>query len=97
MVECIQGESGVHPCTAEFLQAARKLTDERGALLMCDEVQCGIYRTGMPFGFQNFGITPDVVTIAKGIADGFPHGHLRRACGGGEYVPAGRSRLHLRR
>lgn len=74
MLEPIQGESGVHPCTAEFLQAARRLTQQVGALLICDEVQCGIFRTGEPFGFQNFGITPDVVTIAKGIGDGFPLG-----------------------
>lgn len=74
MLECIQGESGVHPCTPEFLHAARRLTEERGALLICDEVQCGVFRTGKPFGFQLFGITPDVVTIAKGIADGFPMG-----------------------
>ena len=75
MVECVQGESGVHPCTAEFLQTARRLTEERGALLMCDEIQCGMFRCGThPFGFQHFGITPDVVTIAKGIASGFPMG-----------------------
>ena len=74
MLEPIQGESGVHPCTPEFLQAARKLTQDSGALLICDEVQCGIFRTGEPFGFQNFGILPDVVTIAKGIGDGFPLG-----------------------
>lgn len=74
MLECIQGESGVHPCTAEFLQAARRLTAEHGALLICDEVQCGCFRTGKPFGFQNFGVTPDVVTIAKGVAGGFPTG-----------------------
>ena len=72
MLEPIQGESGVHPCTAEFLQAARELTEERGALLICDEVQCGIYRTGKPFAFQHAGITPDVVTIAKGVASGIP-------------------------
>lgn len=74
MLECIQGESGVHPCTQEFLVAARRLTEEVGALLICDEVQCGIFRTGRPFGFQQYGILPDVVTIAKGIADGFPMG-----------------------
>ena len=74
MLECIQGESGVHPCTAEFLQAARRLTAEQGALLICDEVQCGCFRTGKPFGFQNFGVLPDVVTIAKGVAGGFPAG-----------------------
>lgn len=75
MVECVQGESGVHPCTAEFLAAVRRLTAECGALFMCDEIQCGMYRCGTyPFGFQHFGIAPDVVTIAKGIASGFPMG-----------------------
>ena len=75
MLECVQGESGVHPCTREFLQAARRLTQERGALLMCDEVQCGIFRCGTyPFGFQHFDIVPDVVTIAKGVASGMPCG-----------------------
>ena len=74
MLECIQGESGVHPCSTEFLQAARRLTQEHGALLVCDEVQCGIFRCGLPFGFQHYDILPDVVTIAKGIADGFPMG-----------------------
>lgn len=75
MLECVQGESGVHPCTREFLQAARRLTQERGALLMCDEVQCGIFRCGTyPFGFHHFDIVPDVVTIAKGVASGMPCG-----------------------
>lgn len=75
MVECVQGESGVHPCESEFLAAVRRLTSERGALFMCDEIQCGMYRCGTyPFGFQHFGVTPDVVTIAKGIASGFPMG-----------------------
>lgn len=75
MLECVQGESGVHPCTPGFLQAARRLTAERGALLVCDEVQCGMYRCGTyPFGFQHFGIEPDIVTIAKGVASGFPTG-----------------------
>ena len=75
MGECVQGESGVHPCTAEFLAAVRRLTAECGALFMCDEIQCGMYRCGTyPFGFQHFGVTPDVVTIAKGIASGFPLG-----------------------
>ena len=75
MVECVQGESGVHPCELEFLAAVRRRTAERGALFMCDEIQCGMYRCGTyPFGFQHFGIAPDVVTIAKGIASGFPMG-----------------------
>lgn len=75
MLECVQGECGVRPCSAEFLQAARRLTSEYGAVLICDEVQCGIYRCGTyPFGFQHFDITPDIVTIAKGVASGMPIG-----------------------
>ncbi len=75
MVECVQGESGVHPCTKEFLQAARHLTEQQGAVLICDEVQCGIYRCGTyPFGFQHFDIMPDIVTVAKGVASGMPMG-----------------------
>lgn len=74
MFECIQGESGVHPCTPEFLQKARELADSIGALLIADEVQTGIFRTGSPFAFQQFGITPDIVSMAKGIASGFPMG-----------------------
>lgn len=72
MFEPIQGESGVHPCTVEFAQAIRDLCDKNDALVICDEVQSGIFRTGKPFGFQNLGITPDIVTVAKGIASGMP-------------------------
>ena len=74
MLECIQGESGVHPCTQEFLRAVRDLTNQYGALMVCDEVQTGIYRCGTPFAFQHFGVTPDIVTMAKGIAAGMPMG-----------------------
>ncbi len=74
MLECVQGESGVHPCTPEFLQAVRGLTEKTGALMVCDEVQTGIYRCGTPFAFQHFGIVPDIVTMAKGIAGGVPMG-----------------------
>lgn len=74
MVEPIQGESGVHPCAPEFLRMARRLCSETGALLIFDEVQCGIFRTGRPFAFQHAGVTPDVVTMAKGIASGMPAG-----------------------
>ena len=75
MLECVQGESGVHPCTKEFLQAVRRLTAEHGALMVCDEVQCGTYRCGTyPFAFQHYDVLPDVVTIAKGIASGMPMG-----------------------
>lgn len=72
MVECVQGESGVHVCDQGFLREARRLCDEHDALMICDEVQCGVFRTGRPFGFQNFGIVPDIVTVAKGVASGMP-------------------------
>lgn len=56
------------------MTAVRRLTAERHALMICDEVQCGIYRTGKPFGFQNYDVVPDIVSIAKGVASGFPCG-----------------------
>ncbi len=74
LMEPIQGESGVHPLTKEFMHAARRLTAERGALLMLDEVQCGMFRTGSAYAFQHYGVTPDVVSMAKGIAGGIPMG-----------------------
>jgi len=75
LLEPVQGECGVYPCTEEFLQAARRLTCEYGALLMFDEVQCGMYRCGTyPFAFQHAQVMPDVVTMAKGIAGGMPMG-----------------------
>ena len=73
-VEPIQGEVGVKPLSKEFLVRARELTAERGALLVIDEVQTGIGRTGGWFGFQAAGILPDVVTLAKGLGGGVPIG-----------------------
>ncbi len=74
MLECIQGESGVWPCSPEYLQAVRKMTKERGMLLILDEVQTGFGRTGDFFAFQTYGVEPDIVSMAKGIGDGFPMG-----------------------
>lgn len=74
MFECIQGEGGVWPFDDTYIQAARALTAEQGLLLIIDEVQTGFYRTGLPFAFMHAGIRPDVVTLAKGIANGFPCG-----------------------
>lgn len=74
LLEPVQGERGVYPCTEEFLQAARRLTKERGAVLMFDEVQCGMFRCGTPFAFQQFDVMPDIVTMAKGIGGGMPMG-----------------------
>lgn len=74
MLEPIQGESGVHPLTREFMETARDLAHERGALLIADEVQTGIFRTGKPFAFQVLGVEPDIMSLAKGIAGGVPMG-----------------------
>ncbi len=75
VVECIQGESGIHPCTKEYLTRLRKETAKRNILLIVDEVQTGFFRCGTyPFSYQHFGIVPDIVTMAKGIASGFPMG-----------------------
>ena len=76
LLEPIQGEGGVNPSSLEFLQAARRLCDERNMLLMMDEVQTGFARTGRWFGFQHYGITPDVVCLAKAMGNGMPIGAL---------------------
>lgn len=70
MFEPIQGESGVHPLTAEFVQAAEKLVHNVGGLTIADEVQAGVFRCGVPFASQLLGITPDIMSLAKGIAGG---------------------------
>ena len=80
LLEPIQGEGGVWPCSAEYLQAARQMTAERGQLLMLDEIQTGFYRTGTAFAFQSLGIVPDVVAMAKGLGNGMPIGAFA-ACG----------------
>ncbi len=74
MLEPVQGEGGVHPATPEFLRAARRLADERGLLLILDEVQTGIGRTGALFAFERYGVRPDVLTLAKGLGGGMPIG-----------------------
>ncbi len=73
-LETIQGEGGVNPARIEYLQAIRRLCDERGWLLMIDEVQCGMGRTGKWFAHQWAGIVPDVMPLAKGLASGVPIG-----------------------
>ena len=74
MLEVLQGEGGIHMASAEYLQELRRLCDEQGWLLICDEVQCGMGRIGTWFGYQHSGILPDVVTLAKGLAGGVPVG-----------------------
>lgn len=74
LLEPVQGESGLTPATPEFMRELRALCDERGVLLMCDEIQCGIGRTGKLFGFEHSGIVPDCFSMAKGLGGGFPIG-----------------------
>jgi acetylornithine/N-succinyldiaminopimelate aminotransferase len=75
-LETIQGESGINPCTPEFLRGLRQLCDRHDLLLMLDEVQCGVGRTGRFYSFEHYGVTPDAIGMAKGIAGGFPMGAM---------------------
>ena len=76
LVEAVQGEGGIRPVSYEFLSAARGLAQATGALLICDEIQAGLGRTGKWFAYQHYGIQPDVVTLAKPIAGGLPLGSM---------------------
>jgi predicted acetylornithine/succinylornithine family transaminase len=76
MVEAVQGEGGVIPATPEFMTGVRKLCDEKGLLMLCDDIQCGMGRTGHWFGWQKYGIKPDAFTLAKSLAGGVPMGAL---------------------
>jgi len=75
-IETIQGEGGIRPVNKEFLELARRLTKKSGALLMLDEIQCGLGRTGRHFAYQHYGVLPDVVTVAKPLAGGLPLGAI---------------------
>ena len=74
ILEPIQGEGGIHPAEKEFLKKARQGCDEHGALLIFDEIQCGMGRTGAFYAFQRYGIRPDILTTAKALGSGFPIG-----------------------
>jgi acetylornithine aminotransferase len=74
MLEIVQGEGGINIADVEFQRGLRAFCDEQGWLLLCDEVQCGMGRTGTWFGFQHAGIIPDVATLAKGLGSGVPIG-----------------------
>ncbi len=76
MLELIQGESGVHPADLEYVQQVKKLCVEKGILLIFDEVQTGIGRTGKMFCYQNYGVAPDIMTLAKGLGGGVPIGAM---------------------
>jgi acetylornithine/N-succinyldiaminopimelate aminotransferase len=74
LVEAVQGEGGVVPATPEFMKGLRALCDEKNLLLLCDEVQCGMGRTGTWFGFQSYGVQADACSLAKGLGGGIPIG-----------------------
>jgi len=74
MLEIIQGEGGIHLASADYQQGVRQLCDEQGWLMICDEVQCGMARTGQWFGYQHAGVQPDIATLAKGLGSGVPIG-----------------------
>jgi acetylornithine/N-succinyldiaminopimelate aminotransferase len=74
IIEPIQGESGIHPIDPELLEAARHACEESGALLIFDEIQCGMGRTGRLWAWQRAGVRPDVMTVAKGLGGGLPVG-----------------------
>ncbi len=110
IVEPVQGESGIHVADVEFLRAARALCDERGVLLIFDEIQCGMGRIGPLFAYEHFGVRPDIVTIAKALANGLPIGAMlvgdkaaeafqpgdHGSTFGGSPVPAAAALAHLR-
>ncbi len=74
IMETVQGEGGIHPSTPEFINGVRKLCDEKGILLILDEVQCGMGRSGDMFAYQTYGVMPDIMTSAKGLGSGVPIG-----------------------
>jgi LysW-gamma-L-lysine/LysW-L-ornithine aminotransferase len=76
ILEVVQGEGGVYPASAEYIQAARRICDERAALLIVDEIQSGFGRTGKMFAIQHFGVMPDMLACAKALAGGVPMGAL---------------------
>lgn len=72
IIECIQGVGGIRLATAEFMQGLRRACDAHGAVLICDEIQCGYGRSGRFFAHQHLDVRPDLITVAKGIGNGFP-------------------------
>ena len=74
MIEIVQGEGGVNPLNEDFVKSAYELCQRKDVLLICDEVQCGNGRSGMLYAYMNYGIMPDIVSTAKGLAGGLPLG-----------------------
>lgn len=72
--EAVQGEGGIHPATKEFMEGIRKICDDNDILMICDEIQCGMGRTGTMFGYQQYNVKPDIITSAKALGCGVPVG-----------------------
>ena len=89
ILEVVQGEGGVRPASLEFIQEARRITQERGALLIIDEIQTGFCRTGKMFGVEHYGVTPDGITLAKAMAGGVPVGAFAMTEAVADRMPAG--------
>ncbi|GGL74824.1 acetylornithine/acetyl-lysine aminotransferase [Deinococcus aerolatus] len=89
ILEPVQGEGGVRPATMEFIQEARRITREKGALLILDEIQTGFCRTGKMFATEHFGVTPDGMTLAKAMAGGVPIGAFVMTGEVADRMPAG--------
>ena len=85
IIETIQGEGGIYPASEEFLKGVRSLCDEHDALLILDEIQCGMGRSGSMFAWQEYGVKPDVMTVAKALGNGLPIGAFL-ACKGAAKV-----------
>jgi acetylornithine/N-succinyldiaminopimelate aminotransferase len=85
LVEPVQGEGGIRPASAEFMRGLRRICDDKDLLLVLDEVQCGVARTGRLYAYEHYGIEPDILASAKGIGGGFPMG----ACLATEKAAAG--------
>lgn len=91
MIEIVQGEGGIHVVDADFIHEVEKACIQTGALLIIDEIQTGVGRTGKPFAFQHFGVKPDIITVAKGLGSGLPIGaavgkaELRESFGAGSH------------
>lgn len=89
IMETIQGEGGIYPATQEFIEGVRKLCDEHDILLVFDEIQCGMGRTGKMFAWEHYGVKPDIITCAKAIGNGFPVGAfaMNKKASEGSLVP----------
>ena len=74
VLETLQGEGGIYPADEEFIKGIRKLCDENDIIMICDEIQCGMGRTGKMFAYEHYGIKPDIVTVAKALGCGVPVG-----------------------